>query len=372
MTPADRKAPSEGRDQVNLVPIDVIDNRLVRPESQEDCGFLGSSDPFMRLVEKFGEPFAEYRRQWHAASNFELETAFPLQLDFELNYSCNLKCPMCTWSVEENSGSDRQDWFPFAKYQEVIRYGVARGLRALDMSYVNEPLIRKDLPVFIAFARECGIHDVGFNTNGTLLSPAFSRQLIRSGLTRIQFSIDAFSSESFNKVRTGGDYHGVVKNVLDFLRIRKETASDLPLIAVSFVKQRDNEGELRPFVEFWEPKVDYLLVREYLTPVLPDSEHYDEKSKLFSETRHFAGKFRCTKPWQRMIVRHDGTLLPCCTFQGAFLPMGNVFQTPLEEVWQSQPMRKLRDLHKRGEFHQNPICKACALSSTVNHAEWDV
>lgn len=358
-------------DPVHLIRVDDLDGRMVRPEAQEDCGFLGSADPFMTLTEKFGESYAEYRRQWHAASSFELETTFPLQLDFELNYSCNLKCPMCTWSVEEDSGDDRMGWFPFEKYQEIVRYGVARGLRALDMSYVNEPLIRKDLPAFIAFARESGIQDVGFNTNGTLLTPEFSRLLIRSGLTRIQFSIDAFSSESFNKVRTGGDYHRVVQNVLDFLQIRKEMAWDIPLVAVSFVKQRDNEGELGPFVEFWEPKVDYLLVREYLTPVLPDSEHYDEKSKLFSEARHFAGEFRCTKPWQRMIVRHDGTLLPCCTFQGAFLPMGNVFQTPLEEVWRSQPMRELRALHKRGEFHKNPICKACALSSTVNYATWD-
>ena len=92
---------------------------------------------------------------------------------------------------------------------------------------------------------------------------------------------------------------------------------------------------------------------------------------MFAETRHFTGEFRCTKPWQRMIVRHDGTLLPCCTFHGAHLPVGNVFESSISEIWTSPAMRDLRELHRRGGFHRNPICKACAFSSTASPAGWD-
>src|SRR5690349_3609198 len=77
-----------------------VDSRLIRTEAQEDCGFLTKQrDPYTVLSEIFGEKFKEYRQQWERVSNFELETDFPLQLDFELNYSCNLRCPMCTWSI---------------------------------------------------------------------------------------------------------------------------------------------------------------------------------------------------------------------------------------------------------------------------------
>ncbi|MBZ5557414.1 MAG: SPASM domain-containing protein, partial [Acidobacteriia bacterium] len=81
--------------------------------------------------------------------------------------------------------------------------------------------------------------------------------------------------------------------------------------------------------------------------------------------------FKCTKPWQRMIVRYDGTLLPCCTFHGAHLPMGNVFETPIDQIWSSPRMRDLRAMHSRGEFYKNPVCKACAFSSTASGAAWD-
>lgn len=349
-----------------------FDSRIVRKEAQEDCGFITANDPFLVLAEKLGPAFAEYRRLWQQASNFELETEFPLQLDFELNYSCNLKCPMCTWSLEAGAGKGKKDWFPFEKFKEIVSHGVTRGLRALDMTFVNEPLIRRDLAEFISYAHSAGVVDIGFNTNGMLLNASVIRRLIASGLTRIQFSIDAFSSESYDKVRTGGNYNKVVKNILNFLELRKEMASDLPLVCVSFVKQRDNDGELENFVAYWESKVDYLLIREYLNPVLPSHGGYEEKSGMFSELRHFTGEFKCTKPWQRMIVRYDGTLLPCCTFQGVYLPMGNIFEQPIETVWKSAQMRDLRRMHKEGRFYDNPICKACALSSTVSQTSWDM
>lgn len=353
-------------------PNDRLETRLRRTEAQEDCGFLGSQrDPFDVLMEKFGEGFREYRRQWEAVTRFELETDFPLQLDFELNYSCNLRCPMCTWSVESTGGLGEKGLFPKERFEHIVRDGVSRGLRALDMSFVNEPLLRRDLPDFIAFARAHGILDVGFNTNATLLTPEMSRRLIDAGTTRLQFSIDAFSARSYDKVRTGGNYERVLQNVLAFLAIKKEKGTDLPLTAVSFVKQKDNIDDLPAFVAFWEPKVDYLLVREYLNPLLPTDPRFEAKSEMFSAARHFAGEFRCTKPWQRMIVRYDGTLLPCCTFHGAHLPMGNLFRQSIAEVWTSAPMRELRRMHKAGEFDKNPVCKACALSSTASQSSWE-
>lgn len=351
---------------------DQLESRLVRPEAQQDCAFIVDKDPFKTLEEKFGEKFAEYRRQWEAASSFQLETPYPSQLDWELNNSCNLRCPMCTWSVEKTHGEGSKSWFPFDKFKEIITDGVPKGLKALDMSYVNEPLIRKDLPEFIQFARQAGILDIGLNTNAMLLTADYSRRLIASGITRLQFSLDAFSKEAYDKVRVGGDYERVMSNVLRFLEIRKEQGVDLPLVAVSFVKQRDNEQDLDGFVEFWEGKVDYLLIREYLTPVLPGTAHYEDKSKMFSGARHTVDDFKCTKPWQRLVVRHDGTLLPCCTFQGAFLPVGNLNGQSIEEVWTSPKMRGLREMHRLGQFRRNKICEACALSSTVNQlGEWN-
>ena len=52
--------------------------------------------------------YDEYRQIWKDVNKLEKVTDFPTQLDFELNYSCNFTCPMCTWNQEstENMGKE--------------------------------------------------------------------------------------------------------------------------------------------------------------------------------------------------------------------------------------------------------------------------
>lgn len=338
---------------------------IIRNDALEDCGFVDGRDPFEVLIERHGRKFLEYREQWNKASNFELETAYPLQLDFELNDTCNLRCPMCTWSVENNEGKQAR-FFPFEKFKEIILDGVPKGLRALDMSFVNEPLLRKDLPEFIKFARENGIVDVAFNTNATALTAPMTEALLDSGLTRIQFSLDAHSTETYNKVRPGGNYEKVKHNILHFLKRKEERKVESLLTAATFVIMSLNEHEVTDFVSFWRGKVDYIILREYTTPYGPSQDEFEDKSRLFAAEKHIAREFRCNKPWQRMIVRVDGTLIPCCTFFGPLLPMGNLYEQGIQEVWQSEKMRGLRSLHKRGDYMKNKVCHECAVSSTVD------
>ena len=52
----------------------------------------------------------DYRKKYDMASKLEL-LDFPIQLDFELNASCNLKCPMCPISAESPKGKGKSTWF---------------------------------------------------------------------------------------------------------------------------------------------------------------------------------------------------------------------------------------------------------------------
>ena len=71
--------------------------------------------------------YDEYRRQWKEATELNLVTEFPLQIDFELNYSCNFTCPMCTWNAESTENKGKQTWFDFEVFKEVIDDGVKKG-----------------------------------------------------------------------------------------------------------------------------------------------------------------------------------------------------------------------------------------------------
>lgn len=155
----------------------------------------------------------EYRSLYVQASRLEILTPYPLQIDFELNATCNLACPMCPLSVEVNS-EKKHLLFPFELFKQIIDEGVAKGLKAIKLNYLNEPLLRKDLEQFIEYAKKAGVLDIYFSSNGLLLTKQRARSLIDSGLDRIQISIDAYSKEIYDKIRPGSDYHKVVGNVL--------------------------------------------------------------------------------------------------------------------------------------------------------------
>ena len=56
--------------------------------------------------------------------------------------------------------------------------------------------------------------DIMINSNATLLSEERSRKMLGTGLTRLRFSLDAATKETFEKIRIGAKYDSVMKNKL--------------------------------------------------------------------------------------------------------------------------------------------------------------
>tara|TARA_R100001443_G_scaffold52230_2_gene63934 strand:- start:65 stop:1171 length:1107 start_codon:yes stop_codon:yes gene_type:complete len=336
------------------------------------------------------EAYDEYRRLWTESYKLGPVPDFPLQIDFELNYSCNFRCPMCTWSEEVTGQYGKNTWFDFEVYKEVIDEGVKKGLKCIRLNYINEPLIRNDLVKFIEYAKNAGVLDIYMSTNGSLLKERIARKLIPSGLTRLQISLDAATKETFDKIRVGGKFHKVLENVNRFMEIRDEMKSELPTVRVNFVQNEINEHEMQDFVDYWEDRVDAIAIQDLVNIIKPT------KGKRVAGIK----EFKCPQPFNHMAVRYNGDILPCCTFFGAELSIARLKsknkpevefsdveniaerQSPLEssrdksklvlrtieEAWKGPEMKFLRDIHRKGEYWKHPVCDKC-VSSLSHHDE---
>lgn len=313
------------------------------------------------LAEELGPEFHAYRERWEAAARFEERPEFPIHIDIEGNASCNLKCPMCTWSAEVVVPG-KASWMDFGLYKDIIDQSVPQGLCAVGFDWVNEPLIRRDMAEFVAYARDAGVLDRITHTNGTLLTRKMSEQLIDAGLTRMMVSLDAFTEETYNKIRIGSNMPKVLKNIHEFLAVRAEKSSKLPLFSVNFVRMSTNEHELESFINYWAEYVDFFAVQNYTNPF---EDRTESDNTYFAESRELISKFRCQQPWQRLTIRFDGTVMPCCSFYAEDLVIGDVRKQTIKEIWDSPQMRELQDLHADARYFDNPICKACALNTTA-------
>ena len=121
-----------------------------------------------------------------------------------------------------------------------------RGLEALILNGVGEPLLHPRLEEMIRGARERMPKEgwVGFQSNGLLLTDARAVSLASAGLDRVCFSIDGVSPETFRKVRGGGEIEGVERALAAMAAAKKHCGRPDLRVGVEFVVMRGNLREL--------------------------------------------------------------------------------------------------------------------------------
>jgi len=321
--------------------------------------FTNEEDVNLKLSSILGEEFASYRKKWDQVNRFELETEFPLFLQVETNQICNLKCPACPIGIPEaHEKYITRDKMPWETFEKIVLEGEKYQCPSIEPQGTNEPLLDRDLEKYIRFATDHGFIDIMMNTNATLLTESRARSMLKSGITRLRFSLDAASKETYEKVRVGGEYETTIGNIENFLKIRKQENYSLPVVGVNFCKTSFNEHEEEKFVDTWIDKVDFIVIQEFQPPELENS--YTEFLPSTSKYREkIVSQFHCQQPWQRVLVTNKGEVCPCCAFFRTELSLGNIKDKSIHDYWNSEEMKNLRQIHKSGNFQENEWCKRC-------------
>ena len=196
------------------------------------------------------------------------------------------------------------------------------------------------------------------NCNGSATTPKRSQQILDSGLTRIRFSLDAFTPETYAKVRLGSIHlDRVKKNIETFLELKEKGNYKLPIVGVSFCHLKQNEHELDDFINFWQPKVDIVSIQKFMPPTL-NKEKYKKYYTSGQYQEKPLEKFHCVQPFHRVVFRNE-YIYPCCTSFNNDLRLGSIRDTKIYDAWHSPKMNEIREMHKKGEYYKNKTCKDC-------------
>lgn len=303
--------------------------------------------------EELDPAYKEYRRRWNEnPKNFVLDK-FPIHIDLESASGCNLKCKMCFQSFNPPPSG----FMDMELFKKIINEGTAKGLCSIKLQYRGEPLLHPKLPEMVKYAKEKGVIEVMFNTNGTLLDEEKAKAFIDANLDKIIFSIDGHTPEVYEKIRIGGKFKTVLENVKRLKELRDATGKRKPYIRVQMVDMPENHQYVKDYIKFWSQYADYVAIED-----LNDYHKTPIKNPPKSD-------FCCAQLWQRMMVRYDGQVTACCGDIYGEYPIGDANKSTIEELWLGPKMTAIREQHKKGRSDIYNMCVTCGLRQNYIKAQ---
>jgi radical SAM protein with 4Fe4S-binding SPASM domain len=211
----------------------------------------------------------------------------------------------------------------------------------------GEPLSNKYLPEMIAYART---QDVlcGISTNGIGLTEKRARKLGNSGLNTIIVSLDAVEKETYDKIRRGGDFDKVVKNIETFLSLSE--TKNIENVIIQMIKFNLNINEVDRFIEKWRGRGRKVHIKDEETW----AGYFAGK-----ETNSVMKRIPCRKLWERLTIDWAGNVSICCRDYKIREKVGNVTTESLKSIWNGKRMIQIRKLMVTEQYDKLSLCKNC-------------
>ncbi len=265
---------------------------------------------------------------------------------------CNLRCSMCVHD-EMTRKKGTMSWDLFTKIIDEIAE-VDKNVRVW-MVFFGEPLIlKKTKPTIfdmITYAKSKGLTDIVLNSNANLMDEESAIGLIKSGLDAIYFGIDAYTPETYAKLRVGGNYKRVINNIRNLIELKEEINVKNPEIYVQFVEMDINTHEKEDFINFWGKQGVAVKIR----PKVSWGGLIDAPNLTLSNEN----RWPCYWAMQTMSITDTGKVVKCAVDLDARYVAGDVNTQSLKEIWNDK-LKKFRQLHISKEFDKLPDdCRDC-------------
>ncbi len=315
----------------------------------------------------------------------------PNGIGMDISGYCNLDCQMCSLQAHYNSKG-------FMSLETVKKLkNIIQNLNGISLSCGCEPLLNKDIFGIIKYIRQLNPNIwIGMSTNGTLITPNISSELLRLKLNSLNVSIDGATKETFEKIRKGASFETVISNVKELIFQRNNYKNELQ-VSITAVATKDNVHELIDILRL----VNNLGVNSlYINGLEPYTEEmsykilYDENNSkyeyIFSNLKTKATEYNIDLRLPSLILQPynscsliktptidwKGNVHPCSPLyygrpfyylgEKEFHPeiyFGNINDKDMIEIWNSRKYRKFRDNVTNGRF---PIyCKKCLMMNQV-------
>jgi MoaA/NifB/PqqE/SkfB family radical SAM enzyme len=287
-----------------------------------------------------------------------LKSDFPSQIGMDITEVCNLACTHCPHPIfkkSEHYAARYLDPMLNEKMIEEVRQYGKGNTQYIRYTSNGEPLVHPNgYDMIEAAVKHSGVY-VTLTTNGTIMNEKRTTRLLDAGVHLIDISIDAFSAETYAKIRVNGNLKITQTNVLRLIEWVHNSRAKTKVV-VSFVEQPNNAHEVSDFQKYWNDQgADYVVIRRLHScsggvPGLADIR----RKALFEVERR-----PCLYPWERIIVNARGDLAFCPSdwVHGSYV--ADYRQTSIKAEWQGAFYNALRKAHLENTYENHAFCGQC-------------
>jgi len=285
-----------------------------------------------------------------------LPLQFPLSLSVEASSLCNFRCNYCSNS---NINKKKENKFlSFKDFAQIVDNIVASGfkLKALNVARLGEPLLNKELPEIIGYAKKSNVFEkILMITNGSLLRPDINEKIISAGLDKIVISIQGLNAKKYFEISNVKiDFNGLISNIAHLHSIKDNCKIHIKAFHESL------DGNTKDFYSVFTDICDELSI-EHVVPYMVDVNYDQLKCETTKNRYGDSIKYNnvCPLPFYTISILSNGNVSSCCINNHDSLIIGNIHDSTILEIWNSKKLLNFRKIHIGGNKEKHPICSKC-------------
>jgi MoaA/NifB/PqqE/SkfB family radical SAM enzyme len=286
---------------------------------------------------------------------------YPVMAMIEPTLTCNLRCPACPTGLQlglRPAATLKAETFR-AIIDEIGDY-----VFHLSMYNWGEPLLHKQTPDFIAYAKQRSM-TVSLSSNLSLhLGDEYVDRLVSSGLDEILIGLDGSSAETYAQYRRRGEFDLVRANMLKIQAAKKRLGLLTPKLTWQFLVFKHNEHEIEEartrhrewgaddFLVFGAEMPTGAHAAGFEPSTIPEYNRYHPDHPVQVRDRWTRKDDKaCSWLYGVFVMNPDGRVSPCCATSdkaddfGAYDP-----ERGFRAVWNSDRFRQARTMFKVRSF----------------------
>jgi len=327
---------------------DILDD-LYKDNTNNDIKFSLSPNvikEIQTLEEKHIINYLIHRYRYEIYPQLKIKDDYPPYLQIEPTSICNYRCVFCyqTDNTFNKRSQGHMGHMNFETFKTIVDQAVGN-IEFISLASRGEPLLCPDIKKMLAYTKDKFLN-LKINTNASLLDEKMSYAILESGVKTLVFSADAADSKLYEQLRVNGELKKIVKNIEKFQEIRSKHFNSNIITRVSGVKVNEKQN-IKDMDRFWGNLVDQVAFVNYI----PWENVYDSKELNIQKP--------CSDLWRRMFVWWNGDTNPCDVDYKSQLKVGNIKNSDINMLWNSEKYTSLREKHNMKDRKNVSPCNKC-------------